>query len=58
MNQICNLSTMHQTLSLVSDASVQKNHNSGFAWTNAHHKTILWQGVGLALGNASDMYSG
>jgi len=45
-------------LLLVSDASVQKNKQSSFAWIITHKTTILWKGVGLAPGNAEDIYSG
>jgi len=43
---------------LVSDASVQKNKQSGFAWTITHKNTPLWKGMGLAPGTAKDIYSG
>jgi len=46
------------SLTLVSDASVQKNKQSGFAWVINHGDTTIWNGVGLAPGNAEDMYSG
>jgi len=42
----------------VSDASVQKTKQSGFAWVIAHDDRPLWKGAGLAPGNADDMYSG
>jgi len=45
-------------LSLVSDASVQKNKQSGFAWVITNKNTTMWRGVGLAPGHAEDMYSG
>jgi len=45
-------------LLLVSDASVQKNKQSSFAWIITHDTTILWKGVGLAPGHAEDIYSG
>jgi len=41
---------------LVSDVSVQKKQ-SGFAWVINHGDTTIWTGVGLALGDAEDMYS-
>jgi len=43
---------------IVSDASVQKMGQSGFAWIIAHKTTQLWQGQGLAPGPAEDMHSG
>jgi len=43
---------------IVSDASIQNNGQSGFAWVIAHHATPLWCGMGLAPGPAEDMYSG
>jgi len=43
---------------LVSDASVQKTKQSGFAWVITNKTITLWKGVGLAPGNAEDMYSG
>ncbi len=43
---------------LVSNASVQKNKQSRFACVINHDNTMLWKGVGLALGSADDMYSG
>jgi len=43
---------------IVSDASVQKSGQSGFAWLVATHQTLLWHGVGLAPGPAEDTYSG
>jgi len=48
----------HGTISLISDASVQKNKQSGFAWILAHDNCPLWQGTGLAPGPAEDIYSG
>jgi len=55
MHSIC----MNQGLiSLVSDASVQKTKQSGFAWVITNKTITLWKGVGLAPGNAEDMYSG
>jgi len=48
----------NQTITLVSDASVQKSKQSGFAWILTQGETKLWAGVGLALGDADDMYSG
>jgi len=37
---------------------VQKTHHSGFAWLIAHNTNALWEGVGLAPGQAEDMHSG
>jgi len=48
----------HGLILLVSDASVQKNKQSGFAWVITNRTTPLWRGVGLAPGPAEDMYSG
>ncbi len=45
-------------ISLVSDASVQKSKQSGFAWILAHGPCPLWRGVGLAPGPAANIYSG
>jgi len=44
-------------ISLISDASVQKSKQSGFAWILAHGTSPLWQGVGLAPGPAGDIFS-
>ncbi len=46
------------TISIISNASVLKNKQSGFAWTIAHEQTPLWKGMGLAPGTADDIYSG
>jgi len=43
---------------IVSDASVRKNGQSGFAWVIAHELMPLWRGMGLAPGPAEDIYSG
>jgi len=43
---------------LISDASVQKNGRSGFAWVIAAGPTPLWRGLGLAPGAADDIHSG
>jgi len=45
-------------LSSVSDASLQKNKQSSFAFVLAYEEQPLWKGVGLALGHADNMYSG
>ncbi len=55
MHSIC---VANGLLSLVSDASVQKTKQSGFAWVITNKHTTLWRGVGLAPGHAEDMYSG
>ncbi len=47
-----------QPIIIVSDASVQNNGQSGFAWVIAHHAMPLWHGMGLAPGPEEDMYSG
>jgi len=43
---------------IVSNASVQKNGNGGFAWIIAQNTQLLWQGTGLAPGPEEDSYSG
>jgi len=43
---------------IVSDASVQKNGQSGFAWVLAHDAKPIWKGMGLAPGPDDDIYSG
>jgi len=43
---------------IVSNASVQKNGNGGFAWIIAQNTKLLWQGTGLVLGPEEDSYSG
>ncbi len=48
----------HGLISLVSDALVQKNKQSGFAWVITSQATPLWRGVGLVPGHEEDMYSG
>jgi len=53
-----NTNMQKEPISLISDASVQKNKQSGFAWVISHHTQPLWKGIGLTLGQASDMYSG
>jgi len=55
MNSVCLTKGL---ISLVSDASVQKNKQSGFAWVITNKNTTIWKGVGLAPGNAEDTYSG
>jgi len=46
------------TISLVSNSSVQKDKHSSFAWVLSTDASTLWKGVGLAPGNADNMYSG
>jgi len=55
MHSIC---LANGLLSLVSDASVQKTKQSGFAWVITNKYTTIWRGVGLAPGHAEDLYSG
>jgi len=43
---------------IVSDASIQKNGQSGFAWLIAQDQNLVWCGTGLAPGPADDTYSG
>jgi len=43
---------------IISDASVQKSGQSGFAWLIANDHTIVWCGNGLAPGPEDDTYSG
>jgi len=58
------VNTMHQLLRaskklmIVSDASVQKNGQSGFVWVLAQNTTPIWRGAGLAPGPEDDIYSG
>jgi len=47
-----------RTLTVVSDASVQKNGHSGFAWIIADDADPLWRGQGLAPGPEDDIHSG
>jgi len=42
---------------IVSNASVQKNGCSGFAWVIAAGLTPLWQGFGLEPGKADGIHS-
>jgi len=55
LNDLCK---QNQTIILVSDASVQKNKQSGFAWILTNGEQNLWAGVRIAPGTAEDMYSG
>jgi len=47
-----------QPIIIVSDASVQKNGHSGFAWVIAKEADLVWRGLGLAPGPVEDIYSG
>jgi len=58
MDQILQASQNQGTIMLVSDASVQKTKQSGFAWVISHNDVTLWKGAGLAPGLAEDIYSG
>jgi len=55
--------TLHKQLAanipimIVSNALVQNNGQSGFAWVIAQETTTLWQGQGLGPGPAADVYS-
>jgi len=55
LHELC---AQHRLITLVSDASVQKTKQSGFAWIITHGARHLWSGIGLAPGPAEDMYSG
>ena len=55
---ILEVSLAGETISVISDASVQKSKQSGFAWTIAHGPRPLWKGVGVAPGTEEDLYSG
>jgi len=57
-NTLWHLMQSKTKVMIVSDASVQKSGQSGFAWLVATHQTLLWRGVGLAPGPAEDTYSG
>jgi len=56
--QLVNISQANGMITVVSEASVQKDKNSGFAWVIAHHEWTLWRGVGLAPGHEDDIYLG
>jgi len=58
VHQLQNLRNNEQPIAIVSNASLQKDHRSGFAWVITNQDRPLWQGVGLAPGNADDMHSG
>jgi len=47
-----------KNLIIVSDASVQKNGHSGFAWILANADDPLWRSQGLAPGPEEDIHSG
>jgi len=49
---------MKRPLMLVSDASVQKNGCSGFAWAIAAGPTPIWRSLGLAHSPSDDIHSG
>jgi len=51
------LTTM-MLIMIVSNASVQNDGQSGFAWVIAHDAAPLWRGMGLTPGPEVDMYSG
>ncbi len=55
----CLLQTTNENgiISLISNASVQKTKQSGFAWILTYDTCPLWRGVGLAPGPAADIYS-
>jgi len=55
---ILDVSLADETISVISDASVQKSKQSGFAWTIANGSRTLWRGVGVAPGMEDDLYSG
>jgi len=57
-NRLYQLSLQAQPIAIVSDASLQKDHRSGFAWVIINNATPLWRGIGLAPGDAEDMHSG
>ncbi len=56
--QLLSISQVNGTITVVSDASVQKDKNCGFAWVIAHNEQTLWRGVGLAPGHEDDIYLG
>jgi len=43
---------------IISNALVQKNGNSSFAWVIAQDAAPMWQGLGIAPGPNEDIYSG
>jgi len=57
-NTLYTILSAKQTVMIVSDASVQKNGQSRFAWLVAHGSDILWRGLGLAPGPHDDTYLG
>jgi len=50
--------TFQTPITIVTDASTQKNKQSGFSWVILHLDKSLWKGVGLFPGPAKDMYLG
>ncbi len=56
--QLCDLCWHQHPILIISNASVQKTKQSGFAWVIAQDDQSLWKGVGLAPGTADNMYSG
>jgi len=58
VNTLYTLFTASKTLMIVSNASVQKNGQSGFAWVIAQQHMPIWRGAGLAPGPEDDIYSG
>jgi len=58
VHQLCHLSNTKQPIAIVSNALVQKDHQSGFSWVITNYDSPLWKGVGLAPGHAEDMHSG
>jgi len=55
---VLKVNQMKEALMIVSDASMQKDKNSGFAWVIANQATKLWTGVKLAPGAVDNIYSG
>ncbi len=57
-NTLYNALVGKQPIMIVSDASIQNNGQSGFAWVIAKDTTPLWRGLRLVPSPANDMYSG
>jgi len=57
-NRLLTITHENGIISLISDASVQKTKQSGYAWILTYDTCLLWRGVGLAPGPATDIYSG
>jgi len=57
-NQLLYANQAMDTVSIVRNASVQKDKQSSFVWVISLHDQILWHRVGLAPGHTDDMYSG